>query len=378
MRRTYKYRLGPTKKQRYLLHDLLFQMQRVYNDALNERRVYWQRSRQSITYFDQWARMKDERHQYPDEMGLLNASSIQQMLRRVDKSYQAFYKGLGGLPRFKGRKRFKSVEYRYGDGSRLDGDRLYIQHVGHIKVRLHRAIPDEATIKHLVIKRSGDNWDVALMLELPEPTPLGHDGPLIGIDVGLKSLLALSDGTLIANPGWLRESRRDLRVAHRRLSRRKKFGSGWGKAKKQVTKLQNHIAHQRRDFWHKLTSKLAKHYSFIAIEDLNLAFMTRNGNLSLAAHDAALGMFRQMLEYKVEKTGTQLIAVNPHNTTQMCSGCGVMVAKGLDVRTHDCPECGLVLDRDVNAALNILALGLSVEALTYPVADCVASEAPSL
>jgi len=378
MIRTYKYRLRPTRKQRHILNDLLFQMQTVYNDALNERRVRWRRSRRAVTYFDQWERIRDERHALPDEMGLLNVTSIQQMLRRVEKSYKTFYKGQRGLPRFKGRNRFKSVEYRYGDGCKLDGDRLYIQHVGHIKIRLHRDIPDNAKIKHVVIKRSNGNWDVALMLELPAPKPAIHPGPAVGIDVGLKSLLALSDGTLIDNPRWLRKSLRDLRVAQRRLSRRKKSGSGWKNAKRQVAKLQNHIANQRRDFWHKLTITLAQTYSFIAIEDLNLAFMTRNGNLSLSAHDAALGMFRQMLTYKVEKTGTHLVAVNPSNTTRMCSRCGEIVPKSLNIRIHHCPHCGLTLDRDVNAARNILALGRRVETLTYPVGESVVSEAPPL
>ena len=378
MNLTYKYRLRPTQKQRYILDDLLFQMQTVYNDALNERRVKWRHSRKSVSYLEQWRRMRDERHQYPDEMGLLNATSIQQMLRRVDKAYKAFYQGQRGLPRFKGRHRFKSLAYRYGDGAQVKGDRLYIQHVGDIKIRLHRPIPENGKIKQVVIKRTNNHWDVALMLELPDPKPVFHAGPAVGIDVGLKSLLALSDGMLIDNPRWLRKSLRDLRIAQRRLSRRKKFGGGWYKAKKQVAKLQNHIANQRRDFWHKLTANLAQKYSFIAIENLHLAFMTRNGNLSLSAHDAALGMFRHMLAYKVEKTGTRFVVVNPSNTSQMCSRCGAIVAKSLNVRTHNCPDCGLVRDRDVNAALNILALGLSVEAITYPVADCVASEAPSL
>jgi putative transposase len=158
MIRTYKYRLKPTKKQRYLLDDLLFQMQTVYNDALNERRWYWTRSRRSVSYVQQWHRLRDERHALSDEMGRLNATSIQQMLRRVDKAYQAFYKGQRGLPRFKGRDRFKSVEYRHGDGCKLKGDgaapalrhRLYIQHVGDIKVCLHRPIPECAQIKQVV------------------------------------------------------------------------------------------------------------------------------------------------------------------------------------------------------------------------------------
>lgn len=378
MIRTYKYRVNPTKKQQYLLSALFDQMQTVYNDALNHRRWAWRQSRRSITYYDQWKRMREERHKYPDEMGMLNATSIQQMLRRVDKAYRAFYKGQRGAPRFKGRNRFKSIEYRYGDGCKLIGNRLYIQHVGNIRVKLHRPIPDDATIKQVIVKRTTGHWYVCLQLEMPDCEPPLHNGPAVGVDVGLHSLLALSDGTLIDNPRWLRQGLGKLRIAQRRLSRRKKFGSGWRKAARQVGKLQEHVANQRRDFWHKTTTNLAKTYSLIAVEDLNLSFMTRNGNLSLSAHDASLGMFRQMLDYKVANTGSQVVGVNPRNTSQACSGCGVIVAKGLNVRVHRCPDCGVELDRDVNAALNIIALGLSVRAATYPVGDCVALEAPPL
>ncbi|MBE0674836.1 MAG: IS200/IS605 family element transposase accessory protein TnpB [Bacteroidales bacterium] len=379
MIRTYKYRLRPTKKQAFILKDIFFQMQAVYNDALNERRWYWQRSRRSISYYDQWPRIRDERHALPGEMGLLNATSIQQMLRRVNKAYRKFYKEeKAGLPRFKSAKRFKSVEYKHGDGSKVKGDRLYIQYVGDIKIRLHRPIPEGAKIKHVVLKREQGHWYVALMLDIPDPKLEPQTGSAIGIDPGLHNLLALSDGTLINNPRWLRNSLKELRVANRRLSRRKRCSGGWYKAKRQVSKIHRRIANQRLDFYHKITTQLAQDYSFIATEKLRVGFMTRNRNLALSAHDAALGMFRQMLEYKVEKTGARFVAVNPHNTTQMCSGCGEIVRKELKNRTHECTECGLVLDRDVNAARNILRLGLSLEAPTYLVADCVASEAPLL
>lgn len=379
MIRTYKYRLQPTKKQTYLLGDLFFQMQTVYNDALNERRWYWSRSRKSITYYDQWNRIRDERHALPEEMGLLNATSIQQMLRRVDKACRSFYSGLRGAPRFKGKDRFKSIEYRYSDGCKLKGNRLYIQHVGEIRVKLHREIPDDATIKHVVVKRSVGKWYVCLMLDMPDiETPI-HAGPAVGIDVGLHSLLAISDGTLVDNPRWLRGSLADLRVLNRKLSRQRRYSKGWRKTARKIGKLQEHIANQRLDFWHKTTRALAETYSTIAVENLNLAFMLKNDHLSLSAHDAALGLFRQLLSYKVEETGTKLIAVNPHNTSQVCSDCGTIVAKGLTVRVHHC-GCGLTIDRDVNAARNILhkSGGWPDKALTWPVGARVALEAPPL
>ena len=144
-------------------------------------------------------------------------------------------------------------------------------------------------------------------------------------------------------------------------------------------KFDAHVANQRKDFWHKATYKLTETYGTIVIEDLNLAFMTRNSKLSLSAHDAALGMFRNMLEYKAVEAGTQVVAVDPKNTSQACAGCGVIVKKSLNVRTHNCPDCGLQIDRDINAALNILTrAGYALDRLTYPVAESVLSEAPLL
>ncbi|MFN8466922.1 MAG: transposase [Caldilineaceae bacterium] len=380
MIRTYKYRLSPTKKQTYTLAALFDQMQTVYNDALHERRWAWQRSRRSVTYCDQWKRIRDERHRLPDEMGLLNATSMQQMLRRVDKAHREFYKGKRGAPRYKGRHRFKSVEYRHGDGCKLAGKTLYIQHVGNVKVKLHRPLPDGAEIKHVVVKRSIAKWYVCLMLELPDVAPSAHTGPAVGIDVGLHHLLALSDGGTVENPRWLRHGLAKLRVAQRRMARRKKFSSGWRKAARQVAQLQEHVANQRLDFWHKTTTALVRQYNLIAIEDLNLAFMTRNGSLSLSAHDAALGAYRRLLSYKVENTGSELVAVPAHNTSRVCSGCGSIVEKSLRVRVHHCPDCGIVLDRDVNAARNILtrALGRSVRTSTWADAPCVVLEAPTV
>lgn len=372
---TYKYRLRPTNKQHHILDDVLFQMQTVYNDALNERRWYWSRSRKSVSYYDQCSRFKVERHRYPEQMGLLNATSIQQMLRRLDKAYRAFYKGIRGLPRFKGHNRFKSLEYCYGDGCKLVNDRLYIQHIGHIKVRLHRNIPFNAKIKHVVLKKTSGNWDVCLMLELPEFHTV-QSGIVVGIDIGIKSLLALSDGTLIDNPHWLRASLARKRVLNRKLARSKRFSRGWRETKRKLAKLDEHVANQRKDFWHKLTTDLANHYGVIVLEDMNLTFMLRNRSLSLSAHDASLGMFRAMLAGKVEKTGSQIILVNPMNTSQVCSGCGSIVKKALHVRVHNCPDCGLLLDRDVNAARNILWLGRSQLALTCLTRESVAREAP--
>lgn len=377
MNRTYKYRLYPSRKQQEALDFQLWQMRTVYNDALAERRWMWERSRLGVSYPQQWARFKQARKDFPDTIGPLNATGTQQMLRRLDKAFNAFFRRIkrgetAGYPRFKGRDRFKSLEYKHGDGCKLRTDVAgrklqYIQRVGEVKVKFHRPIPDNAVIKHVVVKQQNGKWYVTLMLELPDVKVVHPTGRQVGIDVGLHALLALSDGGLYDNPRWLKKSLADLRVASRRLGRRKKGGKRRKKAAVQVARLHEKIANQRRDYWHKTTRQLVDRYGLVAIEDLNLAFMTRNKHLSRSAHDAGLGMFRQLLEYKAEEAGTQLVAVNPRNTSQECSGyeCDRVVPKTLKVRVHQC-ECGLIMDRDVNAARNILALGRSVQELTYP------------
>jgi putative transposase len=387
MIRTYKYRLRPNRAQTASLDSLFWQARNLYNAALEQRITSYEETGKGIRYPDQWAYFRDQRKNLPEQYGLLNASSVQQMLRRLDKAFAAFFRRVKageapGFPRFKGYHRFKSVEYRYGDGCKLrekdNGQRrFYLQNIGEIKLIYHRPIPEGAVIKHVVVKRINERWYVFLMLVLPErekkPNPKGGQ---IGIDMGLRSLLATSEGEMIDNPRWLRASLARLRVAQRRVSRRKKGSKRWRKAVRQVACLHEQVANQRNDYLHKLTRELAESHSLIAIEDLDLKFINTNRHLSLSSHDAGLGKFTEMLAYKVEETGCQLVVVDPACTSQRCSRCGVIVGKGLSVRVHDCPECGLVLDRDVNAARNVLtsafsSLGRSDQDLTWAVAPGV-------
>ena len=364
MIRTYQYCLLPRRGEKKLLEYLLAMSCNVYNKALERRVETYKETGSGITYGMQWPHFRELRHLDPSGIGMLNAGCMQQTLRRLDKAFKAFFRRVKageepGYPRFKSRNRWKSIEFTHGDGCKLRFDAdgralLYIMNVGEIKIKYHREIPSGAKIKHVIIKRNLGKWHVFFQVEMPEQEIVTHCGPEIGIDVGIKSLLALSDGTLIDNPRWLRESLGDLRIAQRRVSRRKRGSSRRRKAALQVAKIHDHIANQRHDFWHKTTRKLADTYSFIAIEDLNLTFMTRNHHLALSASDAGLGIFRQLLTYKVEETGSSLVAVNPTYTSAMCSGCNEIVKKDLSIRTHKCPYCGLVLGRDVNAAINIL------------------------
>lgn len=361
--RTYQYRLYPTNQQQRTLDEILEIARQFYNYALQYRRERWQESRRAVSYNEQAGMWRDWRNETPDDnpLRLLNMTAGQQLLRRLDKAYREFLKGKRGLPRFKGKNRFHSLEFRHGDGCKLkQGERTLfsVQNVGDVKVKFHRPLPENATINHVILKRSCRKWYVYLQVEFDAPAPAFHAGEAVGIDVGLSALLTLSNGVKVENPRWLRQTLARLKVAQRRLSRRKRGSHRRRKAAFQVAKLHEHIANTRRDFWHKTTSQLANTYSVIAIEDLNLSFMTHNEHLSLSAHDAALGLFRQLLVSKAENAGSTVVAVNPKFTSQICSCCGALVPKELSVRVHDCPHCDVSLDRDENAARNILKLAL--------------------
>lgn len=368
--RTYKYRLYPNNAQERALDFLLWQARNLYNAALEFRILYWEQNQESLTYYDQRNYFCALRKQQPDTLGLLPAHTVDAMMRRLQRSFDAFFRRIKagerpGYPRFKGRNRFHSIEYQNGNGFKFTpgGNRkaiVRIANAGEIRVKYHRPLPDNAIIKHAIVKRNGvGKWFVCLMLELPDHEPIEREYNPIGIDMGLKSLLALSDGNLIDNPRWYRNAQAKLRIAQRKLSRRKKGSNRRNKARLEVARLHEHVANQRRHIWHGTTHKLVENYSLIAMEDLTLGFMTRNEHLALSAHDAALGEFRQLLEYKAEYAGTQVIAVNPYNTSQICSGCGVIVPKDVTVRVHRCVSCGLDIDRDINAARNILQLALN-------------------
>lgn len=383
---TYKYRLYPRNHERKSLDFILAQSRHIYNMALAQRRDVYEEIGKGVTYNEQWVYFRDLRREHPDTLGMVNATSLQNLLRRLDKAFKAFFRRVKageepGYPRFKGSNRFKSLEYRHGDGCKLRVDKygrhvLYVQNVGEIKVKFHRQLPEDAIIKRAVIKRNLGRWYVCLIIELPDPKPPEATGQQIGIDAGLLRLLTLSDETYFDNPRWLRKSLQKLRIKQRRLSRQKLGGNNWRKTAVKVAQLHEKVANQRRDFWHKTTRQLVNEFDLIAIEDLNLDFMTKNKRLSRSAHDAGLGLFRKLLEQKAEEAAVQIVAVPPQNTSQMCSGCGEIVPKSLSVRVHNCPYCHLIIDRDVNAARNILRLGRSLWAQTYPSGESVVQEAP--
>ena len=376
MRRTFKYRVYPNRVQGVALDVQLGEACRLYNGALQERRDAWKMQRTSIGYYDQANQLKAIRAD--GSLRLANFSACQDVLRRVDKTFKAFFGRVkagrkAGFPRFRAQRRYDSLTFpSYGDGCRLrPHGRLYLQGVGEIKVKLHRAV--EGQIKTVSVKREAGTWYALFSCEV-EPAALPASDEAVGIDVGLTTFAVLSDGSEIANPRYARKAAAAVRRAQRKVARRKRGSHGRRKAVALLQKAHAHVANQRNDFHHKAARAVVNRYGLIAVEDLDLKGLA-GGMLARSVHDAGWGMFLQRLDDKAESAGRQIVRVNPTGTTQRCSGCQTVVPKTLSQRWHDCPACGLSLSRDENAAREILRLGLSLDARTWPGAASVASEA---
>ena len=362
MKRSYQYRLYPNKAQRVALDHILETHRQLYNAALQERRDAWRKCRVSISYTDQANQLKELRT-FDEDAAWLNYSSIQQTLRRLDKAFQAFFRRIKegkekpGYPRFKGRRRFRSVCYVYDDGFRLKDGRLYVQNVGCIRIFQHRPIPADAAIKMVVLKRDkAGNWYATFQLEMPDVHLAVRDDSPVGIDRGLIHFAALSDGEWIENPRWFRQAEAELADLQRMRSRCKKGSRHYRKLTRQIARLHARIARVRLHFQHKLSDRLVRDYGFIAVEDLNINGLCRS-HVSKSMGDAAWGQFLAMTAYKAESAGSQFVEVEPNGTSQLCSACYCEVKKTLSDRWHICPHCGYTAPRDVVAAQVILDRG---------------------
>jgi len=376
MRKTFRYRLYPVKAQALALEQQLREGCKLYNAALQERRDAWKLAGKSINYYDQANQLKEIRAE--ELIGLANFSCCQDILRRVDKTYKAFFGRIkrgdkAGFPRFKPNQRFDSITFpSYGDGVRLlPSGKLRVQGVGVLKVKLHR--PVDGKIKTVTLKREAGKWYVCFSVEV-EAKPLDNCLLSIGLDVGLESFAVLSDGTIIANPRQYRKAQARLRRAQRKVSRRKKGSHRRRKAVRELQVAHAHVRNQRLDFHHKLAHRLVQTFGLIAIEDLNIKGLA-GGMLAKSVHDAGWSGFFSKLTYKAESAGRLLVPVNPSGTSQRCSNCGTEVRKELKDRWHTCTSCGLSVSRDLNSAIEILRLGLSLVDKTWGFSPCVSTEA---
>ena len=360
MRKAYKFRLYPSRLQAESLNRELAAAQRLYNAALEQRTFAWKRLGVSLAYLDQAGDLKDLRQSGVETPS--NYSCCQDVLRRLDKAFRAFFRRLKagakpGFPRFKSKDRYDSVTFpAYGDGCRIrDNGKLYLQGVGEIRVKWHRQI--KGKIKTVTVRRRGGRWHVCFSVEY-EAKPLPVVEAEVGIDVGLENFAALSTGDLVANPRWYKGAQRCLRRIQRKVARRVKGSNGRRKAIRELQRVHEHIANQRADFAHKLSRRIVNGNQLIAVEKLNVGGMSK-GMLAKQVHDAGWRSFLQKLTVKAAEAGRRVVEVNPAGTSQHCL-CGQEVRKTLTVRVHRCLQCGHVAPRDVVSAQLILRLGRSL------------------
>ena len=359
MLRTFKYRLWTNRNQERELDIMLETHRRLYNACLAQRKTTYEFEARSVRYTEQSAWFKEERNANP-YFARLNFSSAQATMRRLDKTFRSFFRRVkagdkAGYPRFKSVDRFNSIEFpSHGDGIRFHGERLRVQHVGMVRVKLHRPLPEGAVIRTLTVTREAGKWYTEVCCHITEAAIAPSELPGVGIDVGIEHFLTTSDGEHSENPAYLKQELPALRRAQRSLCRKKKGGSNRKKARRRISRLHARVRNKRADHRHKVALSLTRRYGVIAAESLNIRGMVRNRRLSRAISDVAWGGFIATLKHKAESAGARVIEVNPAGTSQQCSACGETVAKKLSERWHRCQHCGLVLHRDANAARNIL------------------------
>lgn len=365
MLRVYRYRLYPTRAQEGRMHATLDMLRELYNASLQER-IAARRSGVKVTCYSQQAELREVRAVRP-EFAAIHVHLLQDVITRLDRAYRAFFRRIkggerAGFPRFKGRGRYRTFTFKdagKGRGARLcsAGKRVRVSGIGNIKIKLHR--PIEGRIKTASVTLAGDgHWYIAFACDDVPAKPLPATGQSVGIDVGITTFAALSNGEMVANPRFFETAQREIAIAQRRVARRKRGSFRRRKAVELLAKRHDKVKRTRFDFQHKLALNLVQRFDSIAVEKLNVAGLARS-RLAKQVLDASWSQFTTILQAKAECAGREFFAVDPRGTSQRCSGCDAVVPKALGVRVHDCPHCGLVEDRDVNAANNIKRLGQS-------------------
>jgi putative transposase len=363
MKKAFKYRIYPTKGQESTLVEWLNTCRILYNQSLSERKEAYERDKSSINYYDQQNTLKESK-KGNGYLTAVHSQVLQDVLKRLDTAFQNFFRRVKkgekpGYPRFKSEDRFNSFTFPQS-GFKIEAGKLVLSKIGTIKLIQHREIQKEGIIKTCAIKRAVDQWYVTFVVDLPDvETEKEEIKTAVGIDLGLTDIATLSNGDKIDNPKWLRASEKKLAKEQRRLARKKRGSQNRKKQKAIVATVHRKIRNQRSDFHHKISTELVAGYDLIVFEDLKVKNMVKNRYLAKSISDAGWNQLVSFASYKAESAGKVVELVNPKGTSQRCSSCGMEVKKSLAVRTHRCPYCGLVMDRDENAAINILNRGLA-------------------
>jgi putative transposase len=364
MRKAFKYRIYLTNGQRRILEQQLEECRWVYNATLALRKNAWEQEQRRVDWYETKRALPLLKDRRPS-LKLVHSQVLQNVTERVELAFKAFFRRVKagesevGYPRFKGKGRYDSITYpQYGNGVRLDAERLLLSKVGAVPVVLHR--PLQGTPKTVTLNRSRTGkWYACFSCEV-EARPLSPTDVGVGVDVGLASFATLSTGDEIENPRFYRRDEADVKRVQR-LKDAAKNAQRWEenrRRKRALAHIHERIANRRSDFAHKRSRELVNRYQVIVFEDLAPMEMGRSRGMRKSILDVAWSQFISMTVTKAEEAGRRVMLVNPCNTSKLCSSCGELVQKRLSDRIHTCPHCGLVMGRDHNAALNILHRGL--------------------
>ncbi|MGD2180971.1 RNA-guided endonuclease InsQ/TnpB family protein [Lusitaniella coriacea] len=361
--KAFQYRFYPTPEQENLLRRTLGCTRLVYNRALAYRTQAWYEDKKRVGYSDTSAMLTQWKQQ--DELQFLNEVScvpLQQGLRHLQKAFSNFFAGRAKYPNFKKKRNGGSVEFTKSAFKLKSGQVYLAKCYEPLPIRWSRQLPKGANPSTVTVKLSpAQRWTVSLWVDV-DIEPLPESPNKVGVDLGITSLVALSNGEKIANPKGFKAKRAKLKRVQKALARKQKGSLNREKARLKVAQVHQEIADARKDFLHKLTTQLVRENQTIAVEDLAVKNMVKNHKLALAISDCSWGELVRQLEYKCEWYGRTLVKIDRwFPSSKRCSNCGYVAEKmPLNIREWECPSCGVVHDRDVNASVNILAAGLAV------------------
>ena len=361
VKRNYKFSLSPKQRHINRLQETLNTCRFVYNQILEKRNTHWEEKKKTLSHFDCCSLIKDMELKTP-----VHSQILQNVSARVDLAYLGFFRRLkdgtkkAGFPRFKSYDRYDSFTFPQ-TGFALKDKKLWMSKIGEVRINLHRKI--EGKVKTLTIKRKGTHWYAIFSCEVEVKVKEKNWKRATGIDFGCKDFVTCSDGTTIPNPHFLKQSQEELSKIQSKYSAMKmkpKEDIQKIKTKRQLIKLHCKVKNQRKDFLHKLSKRFVDEYSHICVEDIKPSQLLNDNwrSINRSIIDSGWTTFRQMLHSKAVEAGCEVVDVSPAYTSQRCSGCGNIVKKELSERRHKCNVCGLDIGRDLNAARNILRVGM--------------------
>src|SRR3984893_10926812 len=360
MRKMFQYRIYPTRKQLHKLDETLDECRWLYNHLLEKRKHAYAQTGKGLSCYEQQSTYPILKQERPT-LERVHSQVLQNVAVRLDLAFKAFFRRCKagenpGFPRFRGRDRYDSFTFPQSGFSLTHDNRVTLSKIGSVKMVYHR--PIKGKVKTCTIQKSSTGkWYISFSVEC-EPERLLDVPSQVGIDVGLKSFATLSNGEEIANPRFFRKEEKVLAKVQRKHSKLAKGTPERRKHRKVVARVHERIAFRRDNFTHQNSRQIVDRYGVICVEDLHVNRMVHNHCLAKSIADASWSAFFGQLSNKAEEAGRQFVKVNPAYTSQTCSQCGHRQKMPLSERIFACPCCHLSIDRDHNASLNILALGL--------------------